>query len=248
MKLIINYDADKKIRDLILSWHPLLRLILMLTAIITVTPVALFIHKLIYNLYYAENYYLDRISYYTDFWFYHFSLVNTRFGGFILLILFLIFKKSQIANTVLSSPTAYPKLRINNIWLRIIIYFTVITSFGFAIHTFRILIGLTDSSFTFPMGIFDFLTKTFFAPISEEMYSRFLILYTTAALFGRIPAIIISTLFFTISHDLSQPYELFWATSMGLTNALLTIVYGTLWPAIGIHIINNIVVYFSHPF
>ena len=220
----------------------------MLTAIITVTPVALFIHKLIYNLYYAENYYLDRISYYTDFWFYHFSLVNTRFGGFILLILFLIFKKSQIANTVLSSPTAYPKLRINNIWLRIIIYFTVITSFGFAIHTFRILIGLTDSSFTFPMGIFDFLTKTFFAPISEEMYSRFLILYTTAALFGRIPAIIISTLFFTISHDLSQPYELFWATSMGLTNALLTIVYGTLWPAIGIHIINNIVVYFSHPF
>jgi len=248
VKLIINYDADKKIRDLILSWHPLLRLILMLTAIITVTPVALFIHKLIYNLYYAENYYLDRISYYTDFWFYHFSLVNTRFGGFILLILFLIFKKSQIANTVLSSPTAYPKLRINNIWLRIIIYFTVITSFGFAIHTFRILIGLTDSSFTFPMGIFDFLTKTFFAPISEEMYSRFLILYTTAALFGRIPAIIISTLFFTISHDLSQPYELFWATSMGLTNALLTIVYGTLWPAIGIHIINNIVVYFSHPF
>ena len=248
MKLIINYDADKKIRDLILSWHPLLRLILMLTAIITVTPVALFIHKLIYNLYYAENYYLDRISYYTDFWFYHFSLVNTRFGGFILLILFLIFKKSQIANTVLSSPTAYPKLRINNIWLRIIIYFTVITGFGFAIHTFRILIGLTDSSFTFPMGIFDFLTKTFFAPISEEMYSRFLILYTTAALFGRIPAIIISTLFFTISHDLSQPYELFWATSMGLTNALLTIVYGTLWPAIGIHIINNIVVYFSHPF
>ena len=248
MKLIINYDADKKIRDLILSWHPLLRLILMLTAIITVTPVALFIHKLIYNLYYAENYYLDRISYYTDFWFYHFSLVNTRFGGFILLVLFLIFKKSQIANTVLSSPTAYPKIRIGNIWLRIVIYFTAIIGFGFVMHAFRILIGLTDSSFAFPTGIFDFLTKTFFAPISEEVYSRFLVLYITAALFGRIPAIIISTLFFTISHDLLQPYEVFWATSMGLTNALLTIAYGTLWPAIGIHIINNMIVYFSHPF
>ena len=248
MKLIIDWEADKKLRELILSWRPLLRLILILTAIITITPVALFIHKLIYNLYYAENYYLYHVAYYAGFWFYHFSLVNSRFGGFILLVLFLIFKKSQIADTVLSSPTAYPKIRISNIWLRIIIYFTAIIGFGFVMHAFRILIGLTDSPFAFPAGIFDFLIKTFFAPISEEVYSRFLVLYITTALFGRIPAILISTFFFAISHDLSQPYEVFWATSMGLTNTLLTIAYGTLWPAIGIHIINNIVVYLNHPF
>ena len=249
MKLRIDWEADRKLRELILSWRPLLRLILILVAIIAITPVAVFIHKLIYYLfYYTKNSYLDRVSFYADYWFYHFSLVNTRFGGFILLVLFLIFKKSQIADTVLSSPTAYPKIRIGNIWLRIVIYFTAIIGFGFVMHAFRILIGLTDSSFAFPTGIFDFLTKTFFAPISEEVYSRFLVLYITAALFGRIPAIIISTLFFTISHDLLQPYEVFWATSMGLTNALLTIAYGTLWPAIGIHIINNMIVYFSHPF
>ena len=248
MKLKIDWEADRKLRELILYWHPLLRLILILTAIITITPVALFIHKLIYNLYYAENYYLYHVAYYAGFWFYHFSLVNSRFGGFILLVLFLIFKKSQIADTVLSSPTAYPKIRISNIWLRIIIYFTAIIGFGFVMHAFRILIGLTDSPFALPTGIFDFLTKAFFAPISEEVYSRFLILYTTVALFGRIPAILISTFFFAISHNLSQPYEVFWATSMGLTNTLLTIAYGTLWPAIGIHIINNIVVYLNHPF
>jgi len=247
IELGIDWDADKKIRDLILSWRPLLRLILILLTLITVTPIALFIHKLIYNLYYAGNYYLYQIAYYTGLWFYHFSYVNVRFGGFILLALFLIFKKDRIADIILSYPIAYPRLRINNIWLRIIIYFSVIISFGFALHAFRISVGMTNSPFAFQMGIFDFLTKTFFAPISEEIYTRFLILYITAALFGRIPAVLISTFVFAISHDLSQPIEILWATTMGLTNAFLTIAYGTLWPAIGIHIINNLVVYFSHP-
>ncbi|GEM_PF-6163480 len=248
MKVGIDWDADKKIRDLISYWHPLLRLILILLTLITVNPIALFIFKSINNLYYLENYYLYHVAYYASTWFYYFSIINTRFGGFILLALFLIFKKGRIANIVLASPIAYPKLKIDNIWLRASFYFAIIIGSGFMMHDFRILFGTTHSPFAFPTGIFDFLVNTFFAPISEEIYSRFLILYITATLFGRIPAVIFSTFIFAISHDLSQPHEVLWAAALGLTNAFLTIANGTLWPAIGIHIINNITVYFSHPF
>lgn len=248
MKLGIDLDADKKIRDLIVSWHPLSRAILMLLALIAVAPLTLFISKLIYNLYYVGNIYLYYAVYYASFGFYYFSFINMRFGGFILLALLLIVKKGESTNILLASPVKYPRIGINNIWLRVPVYLSVIIGFGFMIHGFRILFGMTDSPFAFPTGIFDFLIRTLFAPISEEIYSRFLILYIMASTFGRIPAIFISTLFFTISHDISQPLELSWAASMGLTNALLIIAYGTLWPAIGIHIINNMVVYFSHPF
>ena len=236
MKLGIDWEADRKIRRLVLSWHPLLRLFLVLLALIAVTPITSFIYTLIYEIYYIS------------FWFYHFSFVNARFGGFILLVSLLVTKKGRIADIILSPLTAYPGLKINNLWLRIPIYFAVIIGFGFSAHAFRVLAGFTQMPFAFPTGIFDFLTKTFFGPISEEMYFRFLILYITAILLGKMPAVFISTFFFTISHNLSQPYGLLWAASMGFVNAILTIAYGTLWPAIGTHIINNTVVYFSHPF
>lgn len=225
----IDWDADKKIRDLILSWRSSTRLILIILALLAM-PLAK------YFIYYTLNPAV-----------YYFSLFNTQFGGFFLLVFFLIWKRGETINIILASPTQYLWIGINNIWLRIFIYFTAIISFGFAIHAFRILTGMTQSPFAFPIGIFDFLIKTFFAPISEEMYSRFLILYITVTFFGRIPAILISTFIFTISHDLSQPHEVLWVAALGLTNALLVITHGTLWPAIGMHIVNNTVAYLNHP-
>lgn len=207
MRIGIDLNADKKIRDLILSWHVSTRLFFIIAA-----------------------------------------LFGTHFSGIFLLVFFLIQKRGETANIILASPIKCPQIEIKNIWLRIFIYSTAIIGFGFLVHSFKILTGMTDSSFTFPSNIFDFFIKTFFAPISEEINYRFLILYITASLFGRIPAVFISTFFFTISHNLSHPYQVLWITSMGLTSALLTIVYGTLWPAIGIHIINNLVVYLNHPF
>lgn len=246
VKLGIDRDADNKISDLVLSWHPLLRLILIILALITVTYTELFIYKLIDNLYYVENFH--QVAYYIKSGFYYFLFINTRFGGFILLVLFLVAKKGRIANIILASLVAYPRIRIENIWIRVFTYFTAIISFGFILYSFMILVGITNSPFIFPTDIFDFLIKIFFAPISEEVYSRFLILYITASVFGRIPAVFISTLFFVIPHNLSQPYQILWVTSLGFTNAFLTIAYGTLWPAIGIHIVNNMIVYLNHPF
>lgn len=247
MKLGINRDVNRKIFDLVSSWHPLILSMLILIAFMTVTPFALFIQKLIYSLYSTENIYLYYIAYYASSWFYYFLFINVRFGGFILLVLFLIVKKSRIADVILASPITYPEIGISSIWLRILTYLAVIVSFGFVARTFRTLTGLTDLPFAFTDDIFDFLIKIFFAPVSEEIYYRFLILYIIAVLFGRIPAIFISSFLFTISHDLSSPIEVLWAFSMGLAAALLTVTYGTLWPAIGTHIINNMVFYSGHP-
>lgn len=178
-----------------------------------------------------------------------FAFFGTHFiSGIFLLVFFLIQKRGETANIILASPAKFPQIEIKNIWLRIFIYFTAIVGFGFLMHFFRILTGMANSSFTFPNGILDFLIKTFFAPISEEINYRFLILYITAAVFGRIPAVFISTFFFVIAHNIWHPYQVLWITSLGFTNAFLTITYGTLWPAIGIHIINNMVVYLNHPF
>lgn len=246
MKMGIDLSADKKIRDLILSWHISTRLIFIITALFTVPYVTRFIYQISYYLFYLTGYH--KLYFTINSVYYYLAFFNTHFGGIFILVFFLIQKRGETANIILASPIKYPRVEIKNIWLRVFIYFTAIIGFGFLVHFFRILFGITNSLFVFPADIFDFLIKTFFAPISEEMYYRFLILYITAALFGKIPAVFISTFFFTISHNLSQPHQVLWATSMGFTNALLTIAYGTLWPAIGIHIINNMVVYLNHPF
>lgn len=234
MNLGIDLNADKKVRDLILSWRISTRFILVAMALLVVPHIARFVYQ---RLYFLTN------PNFLYFWF-----LNARFGGFFLLVFFLIWKRGETADIILASPAKYPRIGISNIWLRVLIYLTVIIGFGFAAHGFRILIGMTNAPFVFPADIFDFLNITLFAPLSEEMYYRFLILYITASLFGRIPAIFISTFFFTASHYTLQFSDLSWVAFVGLANALLTIAYGTLWPAIGIHMLNNIVSYLNHPF
>lgn len=242
MKLQENACKDANIYNLVSSWRPLTRLILMLFATISISPIALFIFKLILSIENIVGFY--RATHYINLGFYYFSFINLRFGGIILLIFFLMWKKGLVANILLASPYHYPKIKINNVLIRTDIYLTVIIGTIYIVYGFlKILSNISTQLFVSPAGLYDFFSTTLFAPISEEVYYRFIILYITASVFGRIPATFISTFFFVISHDLSQPYDILQTILLGFVNSLLVIRFGTLWPAIGVHIINNTIAY-----
>ncbi|MBI2446692.1 MAG: CPBP family intramembrane metalloprotease [Parcubacteria group bacterium] len=239
---------DENIRKLIKSWNPAVKLLLIIIALFTVAPIMNFTWRIILYIYTFIN---DRESYYliTDILDNLFSY-NARFGGFTLFCFFFIWKGGKIADIVLASPVGYKKIKIDNVYLRLIVYFSAIIILGFGFHGLRYLFGLSQIIFSFKTSFWDFAVITFFAPISEEIYYRFLIIYITGSIFGRATGIALSLSLFVLSHDYSQLgiIEIIWVASLALANTAATISFGSLWPAIAIHSINNTLVYFLRPF
>ncbi|MEK7087112.1 MAG: CPBP family intramembrane glutamic endopeptidase, partial [Patescibacteria group bacterium] len=99
-------------------------------------------------------------------------------------------------------------------------------------------------------SFWDFSVRTFFAPISEEIYYRFLITYITSSVANRAIGTVFSLTLFVLSHDYSKSgiVKMIWVISLALANTAATSSFGSLWPAIAIHSINNTVAYFSRPF
>ncbi len=238
---------DENIQKLIKSWNPAVKILLIAVALFTAAPVMNFAWRFILYIYTFIN---NRESYYliTNILDHSFSY-NARFGGFSLFCFFLIWKKGKIADIVLASPIDYNKIGISNVYFRSIIYLSAIIILGFGFQELRYLLGFSPTIFPFKTNFWDFAVIIFFAPISEEIYYRFLIIYITGSVFGRATGIALSLSLFILSHDYSPIgiVGIIWVASLALANTAATISFGSLWPAIAIHSINNTLVYFLSP-
>ena len=155
-----------------------------------------------------------------------------------------------MADIVLASPAGYKKIKIENIYLRCATYLLAIVILSIDFQGLRYLLGFSSEIFSFKTSFWDFATITFFAPISEEIYYRFLIIYVTGSVLGYTAGSIFSLFLFILSHDYSQlgAIGVIWVTSLALTNTVAVRSFGSLWPAIALHSINNTVAYFLRPF
>lgn len=238
---------DQNIQKLIESWNPAVKLLLIVVALFAALPVMNFTWRFVLYIYTFIN---DRESYYLiSSVLNSLFLNNARFGGFILFCFFLIWKKGKIANIVLASPAGYKKLEISNVYLRYIVYLSAIIILSFSFQGLRYLLGFSSEIFSFKTNFWDFAMLTFFAPISEEIYYRFLIIYVTGSVLGHTAGSVFSLSLFILSHDYSQlgVIGIIWVTSLALTNTVFTSSFGSLWPAIALHSINNTVAYFLSP-
>ncbi len=238
---------DENIQNLIKSWNPFVKLPLIIIALFAAAPVMNFTWRFVVYIYTftdnRESYYLvsDALNY--------LFLYNARFGGFALFCFFLIWKKGEIADIVLASPVGYKKIGINNVYSRSAVYISAIIVLSFSFQGLRYLLGFSSALFSFKTNFWDFATLTFFAPISEEIYYRFLIIYIVGSVLGYTTGSIFSLSLFILSHDYSQLGVIgaIWVTSLALTNTVAVRSFGSLWPAIALHSINNTVAYFLRP-
>lgn len=216
---------DNLLRAVVRSWRPHTRLLLCFAGILAD-------FRWINILYKTPLRYLDDISpMILDTIF----DINIRFGGFIMLVFFLIWQKGWVSGFVLARPEDRGVSRSGTVIRSLLAYLAMVAAVAFLFqavlpHYGRLI--LWDR-------LWSFFFACFFAPLSEEIQYRFALFYALDSFIGRIAAMILTVFLFTLGHNY-PPVGLAYIALVGLTASLLTMRWGTLWPAILFHTLVNI--------
>jgi membrane protease YdiL (CAAX protease family) len=237
---------DDHIRKFVGSWSSTTRLVLFLVAISSfLIETVLYLVILHVDINPMTNIWVRRISNLIDF--------NWQYGGFIVFLFIVFWKKSKLAYPILAS-LGLKKSRLNKFTVVIrnpvlfnsAMFIFLVIVYGIFFQSKYFLLGKTfllfDSRY---INWHDYLITACLVPISEEIYNRFLILYITDSWFGRAISII-----FTIAFFSNHYYDLLGTTYIALLSVILTLLIvksGSLWPVIYIHSFYNAISYFSRP-
>lgn len=231
MKRLEFGAGDFKIIDLVAGWNMKVKLGLLSLALVGATPI---MPRLVSYLGSSGSWVLFSLNV---------ENLIMKFGGFFLLILFVFYKTGFIAQTVFPAVDRRAP-RLQNIWMRLPIYISIIFIIGFIqVYIISYFLGTKIISTNLVSDLGNFLVLTLIVPITEEIYNRFLILYIVNSWSNRFFGVLISVLLFTSGHHqpLSNAIQ---AIIFGTLTALVIIKCGSLWPALAMHSWNNIIVYF----